>query len=115
MAVKDTKHTPGPWYACDTNEGTGLPPSWSVVNDEFLNPTDEDKPFLEVNIANGSTADAHLIAAAPEMYAALEALHTLIDFDEPLLPGDLGIDDPTYANEAITKARAALRKARGEA
>lgn len=53
-------------------------------------------------------ANAHLIAASPELYEALgKALHLLCHLDEPLSP--LSIED------AIEDARAALKKARGEA
>lgn len=51
-------------------------------------------------------ADAHLIAAAPDMLEALEAI-------APMLPHGVVDSDPQWA-AAINAARAAIKKARGD-
>lgn len=54
-------------------------------------------------------ADAHLIAAAPELYAALESINRLTS------PGNRTLDDFIRdCGLACDIARAALAKARGE-
>lgn len=84
------KFTPGPWYV-----------------DEYV-----DAVFIctdNFNIAEmmpKETASAYLIAAAPDLYAALEELLCSAE----LLEGT----DPYDWSKDITKARAALAKARGE-
>ena len=83
----ETKFTPGPWR-CDSAgvwSGTG----W------VLEP-DSDKCYIKV-------VDMHIIAAAPDMYAALEAAISWRGLD-----GD-GISDPVRK-----QLYAALAKARGE-
>lgn len=55
----------------------------------------------------GMEANAHLIAAAPDLYAALQALMPVLD--------DLTtLDEPFPAEDAVIAARAALAKADGE-
>lgn len=49
-------------------------------------------------------ANAHLIAAAPDLYEALNELASILD-------GDIR----TYVQEALERANAVLAKARGEA
>lgn len=54
-------------------------------------------------------ANAHLIAAAPELYEALEELQNIVS---GLLSGEMGLKDiDSFTNQP---ARAALAKARGE-
>ena len=96
-------HTPGPWFVSmkpDWDEDSGMGPAvydcdggvFAVVDDE---PETIARPFYE--------ADAHLIAAAPEM---LEALERLVEECGPqTIEPDL----------ALEFARAVIRKARGEA
>jgi hypothetical protein len=60
-------------------------------------------------------ANAHLIAAAPRMYAALVTLHCYLDFDEPWSDGDLGIKNVASLNAALRAARAAIAAAEGRA
>jgi hypothetical protein len=68
----NTKHTPGPWEARpDTN--ACLPDDWCVGT----GPQNIDK------VAVCSKCDAHLIAAAPRMAAALQrAAHMLAELPE---------------------------------
>lgn len=100
--MAETKHTPGPWRAWD--RGISKPRGdlliraddafWTVTRMEHSNPDEAPQ-----HIAN-----AALIAAAPELYAALDALvqHTVITDSDELRAG-------------LDTARAALAKARGEA
>ena len=95
-------HTPGPWFVSmkpDWDEDGGMEPAvydcdggvFAVVDDE---PETIARPFYE--------ADAHLIAAAPEM---LEALERLVEAAGPqMVEPDL----------ALEFARTVIRKARGE-
>lgn len=93
------KHTPGPWHAegghivVDTREQVccGRP------GFECCGSPDVQGDYFEV--AQTSERDAHLIAAAPDLYAALEAL--VDDFGDA--EGDL-----------INAAKSALAKARGD-
>lgn len=78
-----------------------------------LNPLDSGMVSFTCHVGKAvcteeeQAATAHLIAAAPDLYAALDELTTklVIDDEEGLIE---------YA-EPIIKARAALAKARGEA
>lgn len=83
-------HTPGPWAAAPIGGGR-----WAVTVSQMRN---ED-----VGAAGFGKADAHLIAAAPELLEALEALLEVVDHY------DLPLSDP----ERIA-ARAAIAKARAE-
>lgn len=78
----ETKHTPGPWRIFDVN-GEGTP---QVCNNdkEPIDLEDED--------------NAHLIAAAPELLAALEM--ALSDPDSEIL----GEEWADFAQSAIAKA-----------
>lgn len=113
--------TPGPWKPCRAHEDFEGP----------LFDIDEDdadmyaaRPFVRIEAETCDVAAAHdlfefdaanayLIAAAPDLYEALEKAHeALMASWDPLwnLPGSKMEDDP-----AIIRARAALAKARGEA
>lgn len=94
--MSEPKFTPGPWFINDwpqantdiTIGGAGIPLIAKV-------------PLRDVSI-NGQKANAHLIAAAPELYAALDAIMEY--------PGN-----NLMAVDITNAAKAALRKARGEA
>lgn len=90
-----TNWTPGPWHVNGTKSIRG-PRGEYIAKAHWL---------------NGST-DAHLIAAAPDLYAALEA--TLTQWVDLAISGDAGLWDPE-AEDHVIAARAALAKARGEA
>jgi hypothetical protein len=85
-----TKHTPGPWAAREPNgpgNGWRVGPAWLG-----------EKPWSDETSAN-----AHLIAAAPDLMAACEAF-VKADYSTWLLK---------YV-DAIDAAKAAIAKARGE-
>jgi hypothetical protein len=97
-----TKHTPGPWDLSGANtvhaHGAGC-----IV--AFVGTADE-----EVRRVSGErqSADARLIAAAPDLLEALEAI-------SPMLPRSLTTEawgDPSWT-EAICKVEGAIAKAKG--
>ena len=103
-------HTPGPWFIVTPTQGfeictihgverqpteDGLGQTWVYIRPESLV---RDGEWVWPDEAE-CTANAHLIAAAPDLYAALEKI--VFDWDgEP---------------EDMFAAQAALAKARGEA
>lgn len=98
------KHTPGPWKAEPMADG-----DWRVTCDAAR----QVGHYWLANIYrdNGSAeqvaADAHLIAAAPGLLAALKALANALQMPA----GPRGIMDLVPA--ALARARAAIAKAEG--
>lgn len=95
--MSESKHTPGPWKACQSVEGDflGIYPATGKM--EF--PVAKMPEYItdELNQANAS-----LIAAAPEMLGALKALQKV------------GVLNPTNSprvKQAITDMVAAIKKA----
>ena len=60
-----SNHTPGPWRTGD------------VFNTVFGPPNGTPSPQTIATVARGNVANARLIAAAPELLAALEAILTV--------------------------------------
>ena len=90
------QHTPGPWEAKEYTNSR-------ITGGYGVFARDSNIPIVEGAYGEDiATADANtrLIAAAPDLLAALEAV-----LDKP--------DDVTVY-EAIERARAAIRKAKGE-
>ena len=92
--MSETKFTPGPWVASGSLVGAG----WIVIRQECTGIKDR-----ETLVAN-----ANLIAAAPDMYEALEA--AILEYGKPGGPWNV----PSSPGSWIDKAKAALVKARGE-
>ena len=96
------KHTPGPWVARKTG-GAGWPGQigWAI---DFNEIQEQVVDFVY------EEADAHLIAAAPELLEALS--DALADFD------NWAAHEDNYPHEHLVawaeKARAAIAKAKGE-
>lgn len=107
-SMTDTKFTPGPWrYGDWIHKRIGCSGDISSWVDVWV---DGGLPIAATKHGN-EVANAALIAAAPELYAALaDALDSLeyIARNEPRLHG-YGV-----RAERIEAARAALAKARGE-
>ena len=82
-------HTPGPW------ENIGSAMSGRIIVDA------KNDVVARVAARSQAEANARLIAAAPDLYAALHAIVATIDKF-----GEIGEDD-----EDVGTARAALRKA----
>ena len=93
-------HTPGPWEA-RPDQNACLPDDWCVGT----GPENIDK------VAVCSKCDAHLIAAAPELLEALDAMVKMIDYAVVAnMNGSISNRCPT-----TEKARAAIAKAEGTA
>jgi hypothetical protein len=119
-----SKWTPGPWIA--EQYCMGKPPDSGCAVVASRDPAKISNPSRGMvawaTRAVGQTgaeveANAHLIAAAPEMADALMALDAVIDFDPEMaeaLAAQLEIKDATALQAACRMARAALAKARGE-
>lgn len=106
MSTK-TKWTPGPWSVVHDTDITG------VENDPAngcVGPVDVAHVYLRT-VPGRTEANATIIAKAPELYKALEAmLHRYVRLVES---GDAGNWNAEEDPEVIA-ARAALKKARGE-
>ena len=98
-------HTPGPW-ATHKTEGNGgnIPDRLEIVGPEEGRKRSLIASIYGFKLSEGQ-ANAQLIAAAPELYEALEAAYMV------LKPQKSRFKD--YV-DAVTLARAALAKARGE-
>ncbi len=94
------QHTPGPWGLCDDRKD-GVSVITSGGDDgrsiAFIELVDVSEPELEAN--------ARLIAAAPDLLAALEAM---VAADEHGWPVNMGGSARDAANDAIAKARRPL-------
>lgn len=89
-------HTPGPWAAAPIGGGR-----WAVTVSQMRN---ED-----VGAAGFGKADAHLIAAAPELLEALDGMLEVYggENDEDGLPKhEVELNLIAFARAAIAKARA---------
>ena len=99
-----TQHTPGPWRAVPpTRAGNGL--AWrDIVSDGTA--------FAPSYVAEALDCDATLIAAAPDLLAALQAVWK---FFEPVYVSAMADDtERTAQDELIDTVRAAIAKATGE-
>lgn len=96
--MTDTKFTPGPWEVKEEGE------KWLWVG-----PASWVKRICRVVLYNGTEredkANAHLIAAAPDLYDALERAEYMLR--------QYGMR-PEFYREVASEARSALAKARGE-
>ena len=96
----NTKHTPGPWQLITPDRGMPWIDSMGGV-------------IADTHSICGSTAhNGRLIASAPELLAALEAI--ISGWDSPTYGDDADEIDPLVAFASIEKARAAIAKARNE-
>jgi len=103
------KHTPGPWVA-DDNEGFS---PWSIWS--RMAPSGHGTPGRKVAVVDDcsghSDADAQLIAAAPELLEALQAVLRSFPTDRDMRDAgweraeiDLACRDYEAARAAISKA-----------
>lgn len=98
-----SKHTPGPWLA--ERDGSD---NWNVVSPAFTGFDYFVVGTEGLYRGDGSDeANARLIAAAPELLAALESLR-----DGVL--NIRGVDVDAYCPDEFAAARAAISKATGE-
>ena len=100
-----TKHTPAPWHVSGISQHDG---SVSIAKDRFVIclVTNAASIFdvVQGHPPEAQFANARLIAAAPELLQALEAL----------LDMDISYQRGRKVQEAETAARAAVSKAKGE-
>lgn len=105
-----TKHTPGPWVVTKAKHGVDM--NHHIV---ALVAPDRDDRALVVHTPHGSDAQAdanvRLIAAAPELLEALEAVVAEWDALYPFFPTEAKIEDAEFSG--FQMARAAIAKARG--
>ena len=94
--MSETKFTPGPW------EWDGNVWDYNPVFEAPWLEGGDGRIILKGAITCSSEANAHLIAAAPELYEACETM--LFEL----------VVGPTCREEVIANARTALAKARGE-
>lgn len=109
------KHTPGPWQILPEEadkdyiriRGTVLGGSYKVAN--VPTPTYEGVPPMEVE---ETRANARLIAAAPELLAALEAFRSEVPDNRH---SELAGVDPFQIDESVLNGiDAAIARAKGE-
>lgn len=94
------EHTPGPWTIAERSKfDRDDEPSFEIVADDAA-------AFVAALVPN--EADARLIAAAPDLLAALEAL-----VEKGETPHPLSGRAPTVRAEDIPAALAAIEKAKG--
>jgi hypothetical protein len=105
--VSETKHTPGPWYTKRAEIRVDGEYDYAIydANKEVV-----AEAFGRTSVTNfpPAEANAHLIASAPDLYAALKFV---LAFYEPDAKDYL---DTEAWKRAEAQARAALKKARGE-
>lgn len=105
--MTDSKHTPGPWWAdcdmghspCEGAEGHGLP-DWVVGCQSPAEVAYVARRYHNGRMPEIEAANARLIAAAPELLAAVELM--------------LPLHEACGHAHTISIARAAIAKARGE-
>ena len=113
--MSDPKFTPGPWTAFDTGYQSDVDgwPHYSIGISEFETHA-VVRPGCEEILENADLrANAHLIAAAPDLYDAL--VNMADDYEEYEYNQFTGkYDNPTFNPDILRRARSALAKARGE-
>lgn len=102
-----TKHTPGPW----SYRKAQTHPTSKVYSYEVFTPA-YDVASATPHVGIRKEADARLMAAAPDLLEALEEMLAVAPSRAPAAGVIVGIED-RHAN-AISKARAAIAKAKGE-
>ena len=102
--------TPGPWYVIEGNEHHGpyiTHGGWDDICNCYVLPhegytgDDKDKPFLFQG--QQAEANAHLIAAAPDMYKTLERCVAVIGAFQNPHPEE--VEAREYALKTLAKAR----------
>ena len=123
------KFTPGPWRLVTTPKPKRTNEFWYEIVAEGFNPS-EDRDLYAAAEVFSSEADAHLMIAAPDMYAGGAAQTALLRQAQAILTQYLipdGIDGPEAINQLLglldgpdqrsaqAAWDAALAKARGQA
>ena len=100
-----TKHTPGPWVYRHSFDSAARRDIWTATDATGHRELVATIPDAEGDHIN---ADARLIAAAPDLLAALEALTACAS-----MSGPAGTTAYLISNERMQAARAAIAKATG--
>ena len=95
----EQRHTPGPWRVAEGKHGWRFP-------DVLAFDQPSGRGTYTVVASSVAPENAHLIASAPDLYAALDSL--LAAYSQERIGAD-GEPEP-----CVVKALAALAKARGE-
>ena len=121
MTDREEKFTPGPWKVGVSANSRHDMMNYYVFAEREPDPKHPFAPELFIcrtdstvveRDADEKQGNAALIAAAPEMYEALQTLKSAML--DALDCADLPDDVLTAADEALEKAEKALKKARGE-
>lgn len=116
MLTETAKFTPGPWTFESYCFGS---PDAEIAKKEIVGPVQPDTHrnlIAEIHMRHDAhEADGHLIAAAPDMFAALEAVEggltgLLIDYERT----DPHSFSASNIRADLFKLRAAIKKAKGE-
>jgi hypothetical protein len=111
MITMNAKHSPGPWRRTNLTVHT-VAPEGALVLARVL---ESGVETLAASTPEQATANANLIAAAPELLAALEdasrALDVLEEEHAPLAPSGNGC---CVICDARIKARVAIARAKGQ-
>lgn len=114
--MSESKHTPGPWVCASGMVWVYDPSTWAGGDTES---TKEAIPIARMDREPGNgtapwerDANAHLIAAAPELLEAAEMGLGLIEAEHSSMSD--GTPETEVENE-VWKLRAAINKARSEA
>lgn len=97
--MSETKWTPGPWRVSGDDDDE----FWCVA----IPLSDVDFECLDIKADDRGRANCRLIASAPDLYEALEKLMSV-----PIVADYAG--DNVHLDAAISAARAALSRAKGE-
>ncbi len=123
MTRTQTKFTPGFWEAVPDN---GIGAHRNKVRTWIIRPLEEDDsdgpPLDLIGEIYGdmepdsprNEANAHLVQAAPSMYAALEHAEAILSYAEQISTNKGGEGPNTTTRYALGITRAALKSARGE-
>ena len=107
MKTENGKHTPGPWYVAGEQSGVT---EYSDTRHIYAQADKDAGGTGCVACVASSTANAALIAAAPDM---LEALRSAAAFAEQWVGANEGSMLADAREAMLAKARAAIRKATG--
>lgn len=118
-------HTPGPWKAQrdirhQLNTGTltdDSPKAWAVYGQSKRVACISETLGVDWDKDTQAEANAHLIAAAPELLAALEYVASVLNMTDPEHEdfADSGADTVQALCEGEARIRAAIAKAKGGA
>lgn len=102
------KHTAGPWLKAETRtEGFVI----ISRNELIVHSVDEYGHYGPIK----NSANANLIAAAPDLLEALEGIINAIDCDDLVARDEsIGSDSGDHVYSVVKTARAAIARAKGE-